>query len=118
MTTVTSAEDVAVKEPRGLSKPERKLKPVTDSGIYRSPLSPAAPRQPSLGSTNRTEPHPGRRSHGAAVLDARLGGQVGPGQQRAKQGLGLAVQPLGEGAGAQAGQGGADVLDVVSGGGG
>lgn len=52
-------------------------------------------------------------SHGSAVLYAGLGGDVGPGEQRAQQGLGLAVQPLGERTGAQAGQSGADVLDVV-----
>lgn len=54
-------------------------------------------------------------SHCPAVLDASLGGDVGPGQQRAQQGLGVSVQPLGDGAGAEAGQGGANVLDIVSG---
>lgn len=54
-------------------------------------------------------------SHGSAVLYAGFGGDVGPGEQRAQQRLGLAVQPLWDGAGAQAGQGGANVLDVVSG---
>lgn len=44
-------------------------------------------------------------SHCSAVLYAGLGGDVGPGQQRAQQGLGLSVQPLRDGAGAQAGQG-------------
>lgn len=44
-------------------------------------------------------------SHCSAVLDAGLGGNVGPGEQRAQQGLGLSVQPLRDGAGAQAGQG-------------
>lgn len=44
-------------------------------------------------------------SHCSAVLYASLGGDVGPGQQRAQQGLGLSVQPLRDGAGAQAGQG-------------
>lgn len=53
-------------------------------------------------------------SHSSAVLYARLRGNVGPGQQGAQQGLGLAVQPLREGAGAQAGYGGADVLDIIS----
>lgn len=52
-------------------------------------------------------------SHCPAVLDASLGGDVGPGQQRAQQGLGVSVQPLGDGAGAEAGQGGANVLDIV-----
>lgn len=52
-------------------------------------------------------------SHCSAVLYAGLGGDVGPGEQRAQQGLGLPVQPLRDGAGAQAGQGGTDVLDVV-----
>lgn len=55
------------------------------------------------------------RSHCSAVLNAGLGGDVGPGQQRAQQRLGLPVQPLRDGAGAQAGQAGADVLDIVSG---
>lgn len=53
------------------------------------------------------------RSHCSAVLNAGLGGDVGPGQQRAQQRLGLPVQPLRDGAGAQAGQAGADVLDIV-----
>lgn len=44
-------------------------------------------------------------SHCSAVLYASLGGDVGPGQQGAQQGLGLPVQPLWDGAGAQAGQG-------------
>lgn len=44
-------------------------------------------------------------SHCSAVLYAGLGGDVGPGQQRAQQGLGLSVQSLRDGAGAQAGQG-------------
>lgn len=44
-------------------------------------------------------------SHCSAVLYAGLGGDVGPGEQRAQQGLGLSVQPLRDGAGAQAGQG-------------
>lgn len=57
----------------------------------------------------------GVASHCPAVLDAGLGGDVGPGQQRAQQGLGVSVQPLGDGAGAEAGQGGANVLDIVSG---
>lgn len=52
-------------------------------------------------------------SHCPAVLDASLGGDVGPGQQRAQQGLCVSVQPLGDGAGAEAGQGGANVLDIV-----
>lgn len=52
-------------------------------------------------------------SHGSAVLYAGFRGDVGPGEQGAQQGLGLAVQPLGDGAGAQAGQGGTDVLDIV-----
>lgn len=52
-------------------------------------------------------------SHCSAVLDAGLGGDVGPGEQGAEEGLRLAVQPLRDGAGAQAGQGGADVLDIV-----
>lgn len=47
----------------------------------------------------------GVASHCSAVLYARLGGDVGPGQQRAQQGLGMSVQPLGDGAGAQAGYG-------------
>lgn len=54
-------------------------------------------------------------SHCPAVLDAGLGGDVGPGQQRAQQRLGVTVQPLGDGTGTEAGQGGADVLDIVSG---
>lgn len=54
-------------------------------------------------------------SHCSAVLYAGLGGDVGPGQQRAQQGLGLSVQPLGDGAGAQAGYGWTDVLNIVSG---
>lgn len=57
----------------------------------------------------------GVASHCPAVLDAGLGGDVGPGQQRAQQRLGVAVQPLGDGAGTEAGQGGANVLDIVSG---
>lgn len=44
-------------------------------------------------------------SHCSAVLYAGLGGNVGPGQQRAQQRLGLSIQPLRDGAGAQAGQG-------------
>lgn len=52
-------------------------------------------------------------SHCSAVLYAGLGGDVGPGQQGAQQGLGLPVQPLRDGAGAQAGQGGTNVLDIV-----
>lgn len=52
-------------------------------------------------------------SHCSAVLYAGLGGDVGPGEQGAQQRLGLAVEPLRDGAGAQAGQGGANVLDVV-----
>lgn len=54
-------------------------------------------------------------SHCSAVLDAGLGGDIGPGEQRAQQGLGLSVQPLRDGAGAQAGQGWTDVLDIISG---
>lgn len=53
-------------------------------------------------------------SHCSAVLYASLGGDVGPGQQRAQQGLSLSVQSLWDGAGAQAGQGGTNVLDIVS----
>lgn len=53
-------------------------------------------------------------SHCSAVLYARLRRNVGPGQQRAQQGLGLTVQPLREGAGAQAGYSGTNVLDIIS----
>ena len=54
-------------------------------------------------------------SHCSAVLYACLGGDVGPGKQRPQQGLGLSVQPLRDGAGAQAGKGWTNVLDIVSG---
>ena len=54
-------------------------------------------------------------SHGSGVLDAGLGGDVGPGQQRAQQSLGVPEEPLRDGAGAQAGQRRAQVLDVVRG---
>lgn len=54
-------------------------------------------------------------SHCSAVLYAGLGGDVGPRQQGTQQRLGLSVQPLWDGAGAQAGQGGTNVLDIVSG---
>lgn len=64
----------------------------------------AAPVSPSVAA-----------SHCPAVLDAGLGGDVGPGQQRAQQRLGVTVQPLGDGAGTEAGQRGANVLDIVSG---
>lgn len=53
-------------------------------------------------------------SHCSAVLYARFRCNVGPGQQRAQQGLGLTVQPLREGAGAQAGYSGTNMLDIIS----
>lgn len=42
-------------------------------------------------------------SHGAAVLDATLGGDTGPWQETAEQAVGLAVDPVRDGAGAQVG---------------
>lgn len=44
------------------------------------------------------------QSHGPAVLDATLGRDARPGQEAAEEALGLSVDPLGDGAGAQAGQ--------------
>lgn len=52
-------------------------------------------------------------SHCSAVLYACFGGEVGPGQQRAQQGLGLTIQPLWDGAGAEAGESCTKVLDIV-----
>lgn len=52
-------------------------------------------------------------SHCSAVLYACLRGNVRPGQQRAQQRLSLSIQPLRDGAGAQAGKGGTNVLDIV-----
>lgn len=40
-------------------------------------------------------------SHGPAVLDAALGGDARPWQEAAEQALGLAVDPVWDGAGAQ-----------------
>lgn len=40
-------------------------------------------------------------SHGPAVLDATLGGDARPWQEAAEQALGLAVDPVWDGAGAQ-----------------
>lgn len=40
-------------------------------------------------------------SHGPAVLDAALGGDAGPWQEAAEQTVGLAVDPVRDGAGAQ-----------------
>jgi hypothetical protein len=42
-------------------------------------------------------------SHGAAVLDATLGGDTGPWQETAEQAVGLAVDPVRDGAGAHVG---------------
>lgn len=49
-------------------------------------------------------------SHRPAVLDAALGRNARPGQEAAEEALGLSVYPLGNGARAQAGQCGANVL--------
>lgn len=49
-------------------------------------------------------------SHCPAVLDAALGRNARPGQEAAEEALGLSVYPLGNGARAQAGQCGANVL--------
>lgn len=49
-------------------------------------------------------------SHCPAVLDAALGRNARPGQEAAEEALGLSVNPLGNGARAQAGQCGANVL--------
>lgn len=51
--------------------------------------------------------------HGTAVLNATFGGDAGPWQKAAEQAVGLAVDPVWDGAGAQVGQCGAQVLDVV-----
>lgn len=40
-------------------------------------------------------------SHGPAILDATLGGDAGPWQEAAEQAVGLAVDPVRDGAGAQ-----------------
>lgn len=40
-------------------------------------------------------------SHGPAVLDAALGGDAGPWQEAAEQAVGLAVDSVWDGAGAQ-----------------
>lgn len=52
-------------------------------------------------------------SHCSAVLYACFRGEVGPGEQGAQQRLGLSVQPLWEGAGAEAGQSCSNMLDII-----
>lgn len=42
-------------------------------------------------------------SHGPAVLDATFGGDAGPWQKAAEQAVGLAVEPVWDGAGTQIG---------------
>lgn len=71
--------------------------------------------QGAVPSTHLRFPCAPRPSHGPAVLDAALGRNARPGQEAAEEALGLSVYPLGDGARAQAGQCGANVLQVVSG---
>lgn len=42
--------------------------------------------------------------HGTAVLDATFGGDAGPWQKTAEQAVGLPVDPVWDGAGAQVGK--------------
>lgn len=42
-------------------------------------------------------------SHGTAVFDATFGGDTGPWQEAAEQAVGLAVDPVWDGAGTQVG---------------
>lgn len=52
-------------------------------------------------------------SHGPAVLNATLGRDARPGKEAAEQAMGLAVEPVRDGAGAQICQCRTQVLDVV-----
>lgn len=54
-------------------------------------------------------------SHGPAVLDAALGRDAGPWQEAAEQAVGLAVDPVWDGAGAQVRYCRAQMLDIVRG---
>lgn len=88
--------DLPKVSPRGTGSPIRGLghRPrAVIAGTVQSRVSGGRRNNPAL-------PH---LSHGPAVLDAALGRNARPGQEAAQEALGLSVNPLGNGARAQAG---------------